>query len=149
MAQTAAERAVELFKSNRNCAQSVYAAAGAGSGMTEAQRLAVSAAFGGGMGRTGETCGALTGALMALGEQHAEQLAANPVAGRDATYAEAKALIEEFKAVFGSTLCRELTGCRLDTKEGHDAFVADNLREKVCMRVVAFAAEKAGARLGH
>jgi len=146
--QTAAERALELFEAGMNCAQSVYAGSGAGSGMTEEQRLAVAAAFGGGMGRSGDTCGALTGALMTLGERNAALLAADPVAGRDATYAEARQLIEEFKARHGSTLCRELTGCRLDTQEGHDAFVAGQVREKVCMGLVAFAAEKAGEGRG-
>jgi hypothetical protein len=36
----AAERAVELFKTGRNCAQSVYAASGAGGAMSEEQHLA-------------------------------------------------------------------------------------------------------------
>jgi hypothetical protein len=70
-------------------------------------------------------------------------LAADPVAGRDATYAAARQPIEEFKALYGTTLCCELTGCRLDIEEGHDAFVSGHLREKVCMGLVAFAAEKA------
>jgi C_GCAxxG_C_C family probable redox protein len=138
----AAERAVELFKSGRNCAQSVYAASGAGGAMSEEQRLAVAAAFGGGMGRTGGTCGALTGALMALGERKSALLAEDATAGRDAAYAEAKKLIEEFQAAHGTVYCRELTGCRLDTKEGHDAFVAGNVHDKVCVGLVAFAAGK-------
>ena len=142
MAETVAERAVQMFQEGRNCAQSVYAASGKGS-MTEEQRLAVAAAFGGGMGRTGETCGALTGALMALGERNAASLM-DPAAARNATYVAAKQLIQEFKACHGSTLCRELTGCQLDTQEGHDAFVAGNVRDKVCMGLVAFAAEKVG-----
>jgi len=142
----AAERAVELFKSGRNCAQSVYAASGAGSGMSEEQRLAVAVAFGGGMGRTGETCGALTGALMALGERKSALLAGDAIAGRDAAYADAKNLMEEFQAAHGSILCRELTGCRLDTREGHDAFVAGKVRDKVCMGLVAFAAGKAAGQ---
>ncbi|MDR3724709.1 MAG: C-GCAxxG-C-C family protein [Terracidiphilus sp.] len=139
----AADRAVELFKSGRNCAQSVYAASGSGSTMSEEQRLAVAVAFGGGMGRTGGTCGALTGALMALGERKSVLLAEDATAGRDAAYADAKELIEEFQAAHGAIDCRELTGCRLDTKEGHDAFAAGNVRDKVCMGLVAFAAGKA------
>jgi C_GCAxxG_C_C family probable redox protein len=142
--KTASEQAVALFRAGRNCAQSVYVAAGVGSGMTEEQRLAVSAAFGGGMGRSGATCGALTGALMALGERKTAMMAADPAAGRDAVYTEAKELIESFAAEHGSTLCRELTGCRLDTQEGHDAFAAGQVREKVCVGLVAFAAGKVG-----
>ena len=106
MSGESAKRAIKLFAEGRNCAQSVYAASGAGSGMTEAQRLAVSAAFGGGMGRSGATCGALTGALMALGEKYSADLADDPKAARDQIYADSKALMEEFRAIFGSTLCR-------------------------------------------
>ncbi len=62
------QRAVEFFSLNYNCAQSVYAACATSEGMSEAQRLALAAPFGGGVARQGEICGALTGALLALGE---------------------------------------------------------------------------------
>lgn len=143
MAKTAVERALELFAAHANCAQSVYAACGEGGGMSEAQRLAVAAAFGGGMGRQGEVCGALTGALMALGEKASARIAADRVAGRDEVYAQAKALIEEFRAAHTAIDCRTLTGCRLDTPEGHKAFAERSVRERVCVKLVAFAAERA------
>ena len=49
-----------------NCAQSVLLPFAADAGMDEAQALRAAANFGGGM-RIGETCGAFTGGLMALG----------------------------------------------------------------------------------
>lgn len=111
--------------------------------MSETQRLAVAAAFGGGMGRQGEVCGALTGALMALGERASSKMAADRVAGRDEVYARAKALIEEFRAAHTAIDCRTLTGCRLDTPEGHRTFAERGVRDKVCCKLVAFAAERA------
>ena len=137
------ERAQELFAEHCNCAQSVYAASGAGGAMTEEQRMAVAAAFGGGVARQGEVCGALTGALMALGERATGKMATDRAAGRDEVYVAAKELMEEFRTAYGSLLCRELTGCRMDTEEGRRDFAERKVRDTVCMKLVAFAADRA------
>jgi len=138
-------RALELFEAKYNCAQSVFAACATDEGLTEAQRLALSAAFGGGAARQGEICGALSGALMALGEMRGPVLAADPDAGRDAVYAKAKEMIADFRAAYGTILCRELTGCLLCTDEGLRSFNEQDLRHKVCAKLVAFATDQAVA----
>jgi C_GCAxxG_C_C family probable redox protein len=146
MAHDAAQRALALFNAHANCAQSVFAACAVNSSLTEAQHLALAAAFGGGMARTGETCGALTGALLALGELHSAEMAADHATGRAKVYAEAAALIDEFRSQHGSILCHELTGCRLNTTEGHDQFVASGARENVCRKLVVNAVEMVETR---
>jgi C_GCAxxG_C_C family probable redox protein len=138
------ERAVELFSRSYNCAQSVYAACGSGDGLSEAQRLALAAPFGGGIARQGEVCGALTGALLALGEAAGEAMAADPVAGRNALYERARQLTEAFRTAHGAILCRELTGCALDTEAGQREFKERGLHQNLCAGLVAFAAEQAG-----
>ena len=50
-----------------SCSQSVLAAFAPDLGLDTAAALRVSAAFGGGMGRLGGTCGTVTGALMVWG----------------------------------------------------------------------------------
>ena len=57
------------FSEGFSCSQSVLAAFAPELGLDADAALRVSAAFGGGMGRTGGTCGAVTGALMVLGLQ--------------------------------------------------------------------------------
>jgi C_GCAxxG_C_C family probable redox protein len=136
------ERALELFSRNYNCAQSVYAACASGDGLSEAQRLALGAPFGGGIARQGEICGALTGALLALGEAEGKVMAADPVVGRNALYARAKQLMEAFREAHGSILCRELTGCALDTEAGQRSFKERGLQQNFCTKLVAFAAEE-------
>jgi len=140
MEKKASERAVELFHAHYNCAQSVYAASATGNGMSEQQRLAVSAAFGGGMARRGEVCGALTGALMAIGEKRGTAMVDDPAAGRAALYAEAEAMMAKFREANGAIHCRALTGCRLNTEEGQQRFKELDLHEKLCSKLVAFAA---------
>ena len=142
MSNKQSERAVELFSRNYNCAQSVYAGSAPGDGMSEAQRLALAAPFGGGVARQGEVCGALMGALLTLGEACGEAMAADPVAGRDALYARVRQLTETFRKEHGSILCRELTGCSLDTEAGQRSFKERGLHQNLCTKLVEFAAEQ-------
>lgn len=60
------EKASDWHKKGYNCAQSVIAACADLVGLDEKTALAVSAGFGGGL-RSGEVCGAVSGALMAVG----------------------------------------------------------------------------------
>ena len=142
MSNSQSERAVELFSRNYNCAQSVYVGSATGEGLREAQRLALAAPFGGGVARQGEICGALTGALLALGEAAGEAMAADPVAGRNALYERARELTEAFRKAHGAILCRELTGCALDTEAGQRAFKERGLHQNLCTKLVSFAAER-------
>ena len=144
MSNRQSERAVELFSRSYNCAQSVYVASATGDGLTEAQRLALAAPFGGGIARQGEVCGALTGALLTLGEAGGEAMAADPVAGRNALYERARQLTESFRTAHGAILCRELTGCVLNTEAGQREFKERGLHQNLCTGLVAFAAEQAG-----
>jgi C_GCAxxG_C_C family probable redox protein len=62
-----AERAADLFQKGYNCAQSVVGAYAAELDVSEDVALRMAAGFGGGLGRCGEACGALTGAVMVIG----------------------------------------------------------------------------------
>ena len=103
---TGKEKAQALFEGGYNCAQSVLGAFCTELGLTEQQALALAAPFGGGIGRTRETCGALSGLLMVYGcvsggedtEKKAEM------------YEKTRALMDAFKAQAGSVFCRELLG---------------------------------------
>ena len=61
------EKAVEYFRNKFNCSQSVLTVFSNEYGLSENDCLKMACAFGGGMGRQQQTCGAVTGALMALG----------------------------------------------------------------------------------
>jgi len=135
------QRALELFSQSYNCAQSVFAACAASGGLSEAQRLALAAPFGGGIARQGKICGALTGALLALGEDAGEAMATDPVAGRNALYERAQKLTTDFRSAHGSILCRELTGCILNTEAGQLSYKERGLHQNLCSRIVASTAE--------
>lgn len=61
------ERAVACFKEGFSCSQAVFSTFAPQLGLECELALKVAGLFGGGMGRLGEVCGAVTGALMALG----------------------------------------------------------------------------------
>lgn len=136
------KRALELFSQKYNCAQAVYAGCAPTDGLSETQRLAMSAAFGGGAAGVGEICGALTGALMALGEAGFEVQAADPAAARKVVVEQAHELVEAFRREHFSIRCSKLTGCRHDTDAGKKEFAESGLRDSLCCHLVAYAAGK-------
>src|SRR4030042_5502233 len=97
------------------CSQAVLAALQEGLSIGDTQSLKAATAFAGGMARRGESCGALVGALMALGlEEGRDRLEDLPKL--QSTIPDGYALSEEFmwrleneydmKKPLTSTLCR-------------------------------------------
>jgi C_GCAxxG_C_C family probable redox protein len=101
------EKALSYFDNKFNCAQSVLTAFADESGLSEEESLRVSCAFGGGMGRQQHTCGAVTGAAMALGlrfgkgKNDSDEKKLN-------TYDKTVELFDEFTKLNGSTNCHQL-----------------------------------------
>jgi len=101
------DRAVELFKDGFNCSQAVVGAFAKDIGLDEKTAMKISAGFGGGVARTGEICGALSGAAVIAGILY------GATDGRDAeskahTYEELQRVINIFKEKNGFVTCREL-----------------------------------------
>ena len=127
------------FDTGLNCAQSVLLAFSADYGLTDEKAKRLSSVFGAGMGRLQETCGAVTGAFMALGLAKGFSDPSD-AATRDRLLAETKALAAAFKAEFGSLSCRDLLGCDLNTPEGQTYHKEKNQRADPCGRCVRFTA---------
>lgn len=84
------------FLSGRNCAQCVFTSFAKEYGFDPEESDRIAACFGSGMGMS-QTCGAVTGALMAIGLM-------------GGSTAESEAFRNEFAACHGSCICRELIG---------------------------------------
>ncbi len=89
----------------------------------------------------GETCGAVTGALMVIGLKYGQTISEDKAA-KDQSYELAKQFAERFKdRNHGCLICRELLGADISTPEG-----LQKLREKqafttMCPKFVRDAAE--------
>ena len=99
------EKAGKLHKSGFNCAQSVLCACGEYTGLDRETALAISAGFGGGI-RSGEICGAISGAVMAIGVSQPGNPAEPEVKAR--TAAQTKQLVKAFREKYGCVRCLEL-----------------------------------------
>lgn len=116
------EDAVRFHQLGCNCAQSVLSACGKYTALPQETALNVAAGFGGGV-RSGEICGAITGAVMALGliEKDKRKVAA---LSRDC--------VESFRKQFGCVRCVELKQNRISCDEliAYGAQYIENLMEQ-------------------
>jgi C_GCAxxG_C_C family probable redox protein len=134
---TASEMARDLFANGRNCAQSVLCACCAPADRDMGMKVAQG--FGGGLARSGRVCGAVTGALMAIGLKCGN---ADPKddAARQKVQKASEAFLAEFERASGAVNCRDLIGCDLSTPEGHKKFMDEGLRARICVPLVERAA---------
>lgn len=132
-------RAKAHFDSGYHCAESVLLAAAEDAGIQSPLIPAIATGFCHGTSATWGTCGALNGAIlavnMALGRSTPEQSTAG-------NYQAVRKLISEFDRACGSTLCRELMGCDLDTRDGLRTYQNNHQRVQ-CREFVGIAASLA------
>ena len=133
------ERAKQLFRSNLYCAESVLKAVAEEAGVDSPLIPRIASGFCGGVARTGEICGAVTGGVMALSLMFGRDRAEDSITG---VYGKVQQLQAEFKKECGSVNCSALIGCDLATDEGHRAFVERGLHKK-CLQFTGLAARLA------
>lgn len=105
-----AARAVALHAElGYNCAQAVACALAPEIGADTEACYVLSEGFGGGMGGHTETCGAISGGVMALGQVSSGGTTLSGTT-KKRTYELTRELVERFGAKNGSTICRELKG---------------------------------------
>lgn len=146
-----AEQAKKRFESGCNCAQAVLGSFCEETGLSEETAMLVAAPFGGGIARTRETCGAVTGMLMVMGLANGytpftDQETHNREKAR--VYREGQALIRAFQEEFGSAICRELLqGVGADNTPIPAPRTGEYYKKRPCAECVAFAAGLAEAYL--
>ncbi len=141
LVQKARDNAKQNFKDGLNCAESVYKAV-IDTGVTDfsPETVAMATGFGGGIGLAGNNCGALVGAVMAVGAAHGRR---NPLEGEfqdrvDRLYGNPglyrlfNGMSHEFKEKYGSLDCKTLN------EAYPEWFDKDRFRE--CMKIVIYAA---------
>ena len=134
------ENAAAAFKEGFSCSQAVLAAFAAEFGLERETALKLASGLGGGMGRTGQTCGAVSGALLVLGLKVGS---ADPQdkATKEKAYSLVREFIAQFKARNGASLCPELLGYDIGTPEGLQAVREKGLSATVCAKAVRDAVE--------
>jgi C_GCAxxG_C_C family probable redox protein len=108
--------AIKTFNDGFSCSQAVLVSHCEEYGLDSEMALRVAGAFGGGMGHIGETCGAVTGALMLLGLKYGKTKAED-TDSNDRTYAKVKEFTDMFKQKHGSIKCKDLIEFDISVKE--------------------------------
>jgi len=90
--------------------------------MDQETAFKIAAAFGGGIGKTGATCGAVTGALMIIGLKYGAADAADKKS-KETVYDLAAGFMRDFKARNGSVICQDLLGFNISSAGGPETHV--------------------------
>jgi len=122
-----------------NCSQAVFSTLAEPLGLDRSLALKIASPFGGGIGRTGEICGAVSGALMALGLQFGFD-EPDPQA-KDRAYALAREYMRRFQERYGSVTCRTLIGVDLSTPAGLQKAREQDVFKQKCSQFIARAVE--------
>ncbi len=96
----------------------------------------IATCFAGGIGNTGAVCGAVVGAVMAIGLKKGRS---DTMDESLRTLAVAQELRGRFESEMGTISCRELTGVDLTTEEGLKQFMISDTPMKVCFPAVGTA----------
>ncbi len=130
MATNRAKTAQEMMTSHKMCcSQAVLCAFCEDYGLDKSLALPLAKGFCGGMGHTGQTCGAVTGAYMVLGMDQKKT--------PDNTYELIGEFNREFKRLHHTLNCTELTGYDLRLPEQLDEAKQKGVFANVCPNLVS------------
>lgn len=140
--------ATQIFAGGYNCSQSVFCVFAPDYGISKDSSLRLAGPLGAGIARRQETCGAVTGALMALGLKYGKGENGTDEDKKRA-FEKAQLFISEFENQFGSINCLHLLdGNQMGTEEGAKAIDASDMFRTRCAHYVKFAVEKTEEILG-
>ncbi|OGP86986.1 MAG: hypothetical protein A2031_10275 [Deltaproteobacteria bacterium RBG_19FT_COMBO_43_11] len=111
------EKAAGYMKIGYNCAQAIVKTYAGDVGMSEEEGVKMASVLGGGIGRTGHVCGAVSGAALIIGMKFGSTDNTS-LESKDKAYQKSKELLERFAAENKSILCKDILGYDISTKEG-------------------------------
>ncbi len=123
--------AFQRLKSGYSCSQSVFSVFAEDLGLDKEASLKVSSAFGGGIAGMGRTCGAVIGALMALGLKYGSADASQEHEEKE-IYKYADEFLSRIKSKSGTVTCKEILGVDLGRPDGLKTAREKGLFEKNC-----------------
>ncbi len=139
-AQEAEERAKQYFREVLNCSECVLRSfLDVNEVDLPDEIMALASGFGGGMGQTRNTCGAINGAMLAIGTVRGRK---NPLALPEAkeriqelkhVYQPFRAFVERIQSEYGTLICRELSAPWKDDFDGKD-------HKKNCQKMIGHCA---------
>jgi C_GCAxxG_C_C family probable redox protein len=137
MTTKTAEKAVRLFDSGYNYAESVLLSLSEEFNQKTTIIPRIATGFGAGIGRSGQICGALSGTVMAIGLVKGCDKGKEEKEKRNAAYESVLEMVKTFEKEFGSSQCRTLTQCNFQTEKGREKYSKQQHRKKLCPQLIA------------
>lgn len=129
------ERALALQKEGFSCAQSMVASQCELYGVDRITALRFAGVFGSGIGRSAQTCGVITGAMMLIGLKYGKKFPEDP--DDLDRFGIAQEFIRRFKEKHcGRFKCQELLEYDVSKDDELDYILKNGLFEKVCQQMV-------------
>ena len=117
---TKSDEALASFMSRFTCSSAVFSAFSEELGLDPATAKKIACGFGAGISKTGNICGAVSGALMVIGLKYGKTEKNDEVA-TEKTRALVRQFISKFSQKNGSVNCTELLGYDLSDPEAFSA----------------------------
>jgi len=134
------EKAVSCFVNGFSCSQAILSTYGIECGLDINLALKMATGFGGGMGRLGLTCGAVTGAITVIGLKYG-RIKIEDMESKEKTYELVRDYVDSFIEINGSTTCNKLLDCDINSPEGLKHAYDKNLFKTMCPNFVRSSAE--------
>lgn len=136
---TTKNKVLKYFAGDFNCCQSVLVAVIEEKGLSFIEAPYVAAGFGGGIIGRGEVCGAVSGAVMAIGVLNGH-LYNDIIKIKEQTRVDAELFYEKFTEKFGHNTCDGLIGIDRSNPEERQKAIDEGIYRENCPKFVAQAA---------
>lgn len=133
------EKAMEYFAGGLDCSQVVFEYGAGFAGLDSETALRTASAFGGGMFR-GETCGCVTGALMAIGYRYG-QYKLGDQAAKDEMLQKKAEFERQFTDAAGSLICKEILKHDISKPEEMQRVLDEGLLMSLCPQLACTACD--------
>ena len=137
---TKSDEALASFMSRFTCSSAVFSAFSEELGLDPDTAKKIACGFGAGISRTGNICGAVSGALMVIGLKYGKT-EKNDEAATEKTRALVRQFISKFSQKNGSVNCTELLGYDLSDPEAFSAARDSGLFMTKCPALVRDSAD--------
>ncbi len=134
-----ASNARETFLKGFTCSQAIVLTFADQVGLDKNTALKFSSGFGGGIGRTGHVCGAVSGAVCVLGMQYGFTDASDADA-KNIIYAKIQEFQKRFQAKHNTLICTDLIGHDISNPQDRAKAMEKNIFKTFCPDFVETAA---------
>jgi len=128
------DSAANIFSAGFNCAQSVISAFCEDYGVDKETALKITGGLGGGF-RSGEICGAVSGAVLVIGLKYGHHIEGD-LETKSNCNAKTIEFLNKFKAKNTYIICRDILQCDISTPEGMEQAKSKNLFKTTCVDMV-------------